>query len=69
MNEVNNQNFKLVFNPSVARKLLKVYGCPIYDIKANKTNKQATVFVFEKTARFDKAMTEISTKHVDEDPQ
>ena len=45
MNEVNNQNFKLVFNPSVARKLLKVYGCPIYDIKANKTNKQVGAII------------------------
>lgn len=59
---MNEKNSKIVFNPAVARKLLKNYHCNLIDIKAAKTNPSATVFVFEKDDNFDKAMQEISAK-------
>lgn len=64
MNEIE-KNSKIIFNPSVARKLLKDYNAHLIDIKPSKTNKVASVFVFEKNEVFDKAMQEISVKKSD----
>lgn len=44
--------YKSIFNPAIARKLLKL-GNPIYDIKADKKNKDKTIFIFEKTKKLD----------------
>lgn len=44
-------NYKLIFSPIVARKLLKM-GHVIVDIKPNKNNKEMTVFIFENTEKF-----------------
>ena len=54
-----NKEFKLVFNAGVARRLLKV-GVPIADIKADRTNKDKTVFVFKRTDEFEAAFTQIN---------
>jgi hypothetical protein len=59
------KNSKIIFNPSVARSLLKNYNAHLIDIKPSKTNKAASVFVFEKNDVFDKAMQEISAKKQD----
>lgn len=54
-----NKEFKLVFNAGVARKLLKM-NVPIADIKADRTNKEKTVFVFKRTPEFEEAFTQIN---------
>jgi len=54
-----NKEFKLVFNAGVARKLLKM-GIPIADIKADRTNKDKTVFVFKRTPEFEAAFSQIN---------
>lgn len=43
--------YKSIFTPGVARCLLKL-GNPIYDIKADKKNKDKTIFLFEETEKF-----------------
>ena len=43
---------KLVFNAGVVRKLLKA-GCRIIDVKADRDNKDKTVFVFERDEAFE----------------
>ena len=50
---------KLVFNAGVVRKLLKA-GCRIIDVKADRDNKDKTVFVFERDETFEKAFSEIN---------
>ena len=50
---------KLVFNAGVVRKLLKA-GCRIIDVKADRDNKDKTVFVFERDEAFEKAFTDIN---------
>lgn len=50
---------KLVFNAGVVRKLLKA-GCRIIDIKADRDNKDKTVFVFERDEAFEKAFSDIN---------
>lgn len=54
-----NKEFKLVFNAGVARKLLKM-NVPIVDIKADRTNKDKTVFVFKRTPEFEAAFSRIN---------
>lgn len=54
-----NKDFKLVFNAGVARKLLKM-GITIADIKADRNNKDKTVFVFKRTPDFEKAFARIN---------
>lgn len=50
---------KLIFNPGIARHLLKM-GCTICDLKPSKENpKDKTVFVFVKDEKFDAALSEI----------
>lgn len=43
--------YKSIFTAGVARYLLKL-GNPIYDIKADKKNKNKTIFIFEETEKF-----------------
>ena len=45
------KNFKLVFNPGCARRLLRV-GCTISDIKQSKENPDKTIFVFKVDEKF-----------------
>lgn len=59
-----NKEFKLVFNAGVARKLLKM-NVPIADIKADRTNKEKTVFVFKRTPEFEEAFTQINKEIVE----
>lgn len=47
---------KIIYNPSIARKLLH-NGNKIIDIKPNKLNNKETIFVFECT---DKLLTDLS---------
>lgn len=54
-----NKEYKLVFNAGVARKLLKM-GVAIADIKADRTNKDKTVFVFKRTPEFEAAFAQIN---------
>ena len=54
-----NKEYKLVFNAGVARKLLKM-GVPIADIKADRVNKDKTVFVFKRTVAFEEAFAQIN---------
>ena len=42
--------YKSIFTPRIARYLLK-QGNSIYDIKADESNKNKTVFVFELTEK------------------
>lgn len=53
------KNSKIVFNPGVARRLLKS-GCQIIDIKKSRENPVASLFVFLKDEKFDAAMAEIT---------
>lgn len=54
-----NKEYKLVFNAGVARKLLKM-GVAIVDIKADRTNKDKTVFVFKRSPEFEAAFAQIN---------
>ena len=54
-----NTEYKLVFNAGVARKLLKM-GISIADIKADRVNKDKTVFVFKRTSEFEIAFAQIN---------
>lgn len=53
--------YKSIFTAGVARYLLKL-GNPIYDIKADKKHKDKTIFIFERTEKFDKDMAGVK-KH------
>lgn len=53
------KEYKLVFNCGVARKLLKM-GVNIADIKADRNNKDKTVFVFKRTDEFETAFNQIN---------
>ena len=53
------KKYKLVFNPGVARRLLKM-GVNISDIKADRMNSEKTIFAFEVTPEFEKAFAEIN---------
>lgn len=50
--------YKSIFTPGVARHLLKL-GNPIYDIKADKINKDKTIFIFEETEKFKNDMSSV----------
>lgn len=49
------KEYKEIFTPYVARRLLKM-GNPIYDIKPRKEDRSKTIFVFEITEKFKKDM-------------
>jgi hypothetical protein len=50
--------YKSIFTAGVARYLLKL-GNPIYDIKADKKNKNKTIFIFEETEKFKNDMASV----------
>lgn len=50
---------KLIYNPSIARQLLKKENL-IVDIKPNKLNKKETIFVFKCTDKLLKDLTSIT---------
>ena len=53
------KNFKLVFNPGCARRLLRA-GCVIADIKQSKENPDKTIFVFKRDEVFEAAFAELN---------
>lgn len=57
-NEMNKET-KLVFNPGICRKLLAA-GCTIVDIKADKTNKDKSVFAFKNDDAFKAIFSKIN---------
>lgn len=52
---------KCIMNPAVARKLLRE-GNPIIDIKANRSDKDRTVFIFERTEKFEQDFVKVTAK-------
>lgn len=52
-------NYKIIFNPSIARQLLHKGNC-IKDIKPNKENIKQTIFIFECTDKLLKDLTSIT---------
>ena len=54
------KQYKIIFNAGVARNLLKA-NCPISDIKADRNNKDKTLFIFERTPEFERAFAEINS--------
>ena len=48
-----------VFKPQLARKLLKL-GNNIYDIKADKSNTDRTIFIFKNTEKIKRDLTTIT---------
>ena len=56
-----NKQYKEIFTPYVARRLLKM-GNPIYDIKPKKEDRNQTIFVFEITEKLQKDMAS-ATQH------
>lgn len=42
--------YKSIFTAGVARRLIKM-GNPVYDIKADKNNKDKTIFIFKETEK------------------
>ena len=53
------KKYKIVFNCGVARHLLRA-GIHIADIKADRTNPDKTIFIFERTPEFEKAFAEMN---------
>lgn len=53
--------YKIIFNAGIARTLLKM-GVPMYDIKADRTNPDKTLFIFKKDEKFDQAFADINNK-------
>lgn len=56
-----NKQYKEIFTPYVARRLLKM-GNPICDIKPAKENKDKTIFIFEITEKLQNDMAS-ATQH------
>lgn len=52
-------NYKVIFNPSIARQLLHK-GNEIKDIKPNNKNNKETIFVFECTDKLLSDLTSIT---------
>lgn len=61
----NQNDSKLIFKPRVARRLLKM-GSKIIDIKADRENKQRTIFVFERDEAFDRNFDTVVNDLADE---
>lgn len=57
MNEIKKTS-KLCFDPKMARTLLK-RGFKVIDIKPNRANPVASIFVFENTEEFQTAFSEV----------
>lgn len=54
---------KAIFNPAMARKLLKA-GNPIKDIKPDNNDIDKTIFLFEVTEKFMSDLTRLSGSRV-----
>ncbi len=54
---------KCIMNPAVARRLLRE-GNPIIDIKANKSQKDKTVFIFKLTDKFIEDFRQVTAKEI-----
>jgi len=52
------KEFQVIVKPSLSRKLLKL-GHQIIDIKPNRNDKNATVFIFEATKKFWNDLSEL----------
>jgi len=55
------KQYKEIFTPYVARRLLKM-GNPIIDIKPDKENRLRTIFLFENTKKLQEDMA-VASKH------
>lgn len=55
-----NKEYKLIFNPGVARQLLRM-NIPIADIKSDRANPDKTIFVFKRTSEFENAFAKINS--------
>ena len=58
INEKDTRKSRLIFDAKIARKLLKM-GYVVIDIKPNRENTDKSIFVFENTEEFKKALAEI----------
>jgi hypothetical protein len=58
VNEVISIEYKSIFEPRVARYLLKC-GNSIFDIKPNKDNVDRTIFIFKVTEKFKKDLASV----------
>lgn len=65
MENINTVDSKIVFRAFIARNLLKM-GNKIIDIKADKNNKERTIFVFENTEKFRADLATILDKKKEE---
>jgi hypothetical protein len=63
-----NKKTKLIFKPSIARKLCKM-GNYICDIKKNRDVENASVFVFENTEKFREDLSKVLEEVAKEQPQ
>ena len=59
------KQYKIIFKPSLARKLLKD-GNYVVDIKKSRDNDNATVFVFENTEKFREDLSRILAENAEE---
>ena len=59
------KQYKIIFKPSLARKLLKD-GNYVVDIKKSRDNENATVFVFENTEKFREDLSRILAENAEE---
>ena len=57
INEKDIRKSRLIFDAKIARKLLKM-GFVVIDIKPNRENTDKSIFVFENTEEFQKALAE-----------
>lgn len=62
------KQYKIIFNAGVARNLLK-RDCPIADIKADKNNPDKTLFIFEKTSKFEEEFSKLNEELKSKDAQ
>jgi hypothetical protein len=58
INEKDTRKSRLIFDANIARKLLK-QGFVVIDIKPNRENVDKSIFVFENTEEFKKALEQL----------
>jgi replicative DNA helicase len=63
MENKNEKKYKIIVKPSVARKLIHA-GNQVVDIKSNKSNPEASVFVFLNDDKFKESLKIILQKKV-----
>ena len=57
--EATKREFKLIFNAGCARQLIRM-GVPVADIKADKDNRDKSIFAFKRTPEFEAAFAQIN---------